>query len=166
MNKYLMMSATAFFATTVAASADDGKKSNSGSATVMFGSSCDYYDLHWQGAVYVAEHVYTACGSNYVFPELGIGGKTKGLGNNVNFSDPSFYIIYGENYAAGLDLSTPIKNGGTWELWVAFNQSSAILANEGTYQVGHDVKLGSHTSTISGVVEKLKERGIESNSSK
>jgi hypothetical protein len=162
MNKFLMMSAAAVLASSTAAIASEDSKGGF-NGTISFGSGCDYFDVNYFGQnIYTAEHVFSACnGTTGSVTDFGVVGKYK-KASTLNFGDDIFAILYGENVAALYQFSTPIKTGGTWDLWVAFSASSVILGNEGNYVVRNgDSARRSGPSTISNVVEMLRQRGVE-----
>jgi hypothetical protein len=159
MNRYLMMSAAALFASSTAAVADDSSKSHF-SGTVSLGT-CDYLALHYvQSGIVFAEHLYTHCGSGTNLIELGYEGKNaKGHGSSLAIGEMALAYNYHENYALMLDLSAPIKSGGTWALWVAFSQDSVFLAENGNYNVVDAPARKASGSTLAKVVEMLRQRG-------
>jgi hypothetical protein len=155
MNKYLMLQAALLFATAGVASADEAGKS--GSATIGLNSFCSSYVMHWDGPFYAVEVVRSPNCSSANFFDLGIAGKTKGIGQNLNLAVPP---PPGTSFEAlGLDIALPLKTGGAWTLYAATGPTIFVL-NSGTYTVrnGRQATSGSRMSVVRQAIEQLKAR--------
>ena len=117
--------------------------------------------MNWNGPLYaIQQHGVPTCGSSVTY-EIGIAGKTKGIGNNLNFGvpPPPAGILFGQS----IDLSLPLKTGGAWTLYGNTNGSTVFVLNAGTYTVqnGARAKSGSRTSLLSQAIEQLKQRNAQ-----
>ena len=145
MNKYLLMSAAALVGSTSTASAS--------SASINLGY-CSNFHLGWQGDLYLAKGVgFPSCGSSVVYA-IGLAGKTKGMGKNVNFG-----ITY-SNAPLGLDFALPLKTGKEWVAYASTNGSTMFILDSGTYTVANGARAnsGSRTSLATKIHEMLQER--------
>jgi hypothetical protein len=146
-NKYLMMSAAAALAISVAGEADAGEVS------VHFGtaSGVSYCDgeigpSSYISHVAVGEHIFSPCGSTYTNlttpgfdskGDKGIPGAGKGKkAGTISLSDTTFASHYHENYAIMYQMESPVAAGGKWDLWAAFSPTSAFLGNDGVLLAG------------------------------
>jgi hypothetical protein len=145
MNKYLLLSAAAAMATTVAGVAD------ASSISVHFANAsgvsyCDGMRASSGSQITVGSHILSTCSSP--LPNLivlgqnskgdkGIpaGGKAKKAGN-LPLSDFALATIYHENWADLYDLETPAVAGAKWDLWVAFGPTSTFIGNYGVLVAG------------------------------
>lgn len=146
MNKYLLISAAALLAS--AASAD--------AVTVTFSGYCGSIILTPQGKRFNAQ--YIGCSGQLTGTGFGVAEKIKGVGKFVDLSDNALgnnYGIYSEylNY----QLSLPLKNGGSWSLWVGVNGISSFEGNSGTYNVDGAGRGGRNiVAETRALLEKLK----------
>ena len=138
-----MLSATALLASAGSASAKY--------TVVCFGSSPAIGVTH-SGVVYNAQFLGT---SNIGF---GLAGDTKGIGKNVDFLSDNYFENY-RSIAMYVDVSLPLKNGGTWTLWLEQNGTSGFPVNAGTYTINCTAPQGAHSNILAGtraLIEKLR----------
>ena len=148
MNKYLLMSAAAALATSAAGTAQ-AKSYSVHFGTADGGSYCDGEIGTSTGNVYAGTHHFTACGSSYTnLATEGLSGKIgtvpgdkKSSSKAVLFSDDTYAYLYHENYSIDFELSSPIKAGKAWALWVNFFGSSSFVGNEGVLLAGQYAKV-------------------------
>lgn len=126
MNKYLMMTAAVLLAEALSAGAASGKHA----AIQLSGSWCSTFALNWNADIYVLN--VDECNGTSV-NEIGIAGRTMGMGKNVNFAFPDPQT----NIPLSLDLQLPVRTGNKWTLYV-YDQGSVSVLNSGTYQVGNN----------------------------
>ena len=146
MNKYLLISAAALLASAGTADA----------VTVTFSGYCGSIILTPQSNRYNAQFI--GCSGQLTGTGFGIAEKIKGFGKFVDLSDNALgnnYGIYSE-YLSYL-LSLPLKNGGSWSLWIGINGISSFEGNSGTYNVDGQRHGGrSIAAETRALVEKLK----------
>lgn len=149
MNKYLMMMAAVLLAE---APSTDASASGKHANIQLSGSWCSTFALNWNANTYVL-NVDELCIDNSV-NEIGIAGRTMGLGKNVNFAFPDPET----NIPLSLDLQLPVKTGNKWTLYV-YNQGSVSVLNSGTYQVGNNGArpAGGQRESLAGLVRKMLE---------
>ena len=134
MNKYLLMSAAA----TMALAANTAPvQAAAGSALINLGGNSNGFTLHWSKRLYAAEVSSSFCAG--IGPENPRKSK-EGIGIAEGILDRMGYT----NTAVVLELSTPLKNGGQWQIVYTTNGSSAAVLNSGSYTVG---KAGRGTGT-------------------
>jgi hypothetical protein len=145
MNKYLLMSAAAALATSAAGTAQASSYSVH-FGTADGGSYCDGEIGTATGNVYAGTHHFTACGTTFTnLVTEGLSGKIGTVPGKskkaVLFSDDTYAYNYHENYAIDFELSSPIKAGKDWALWVNFFGSSSFVGNEGVLLAGQYAKV-------------------------
>lgn len=135
MNKYLLLSAAAIFASTGARA--------SNFATICFNGD-PVVQLNYSGNNYNA--VFLLAGGGYAFD---IAGKTKGLGRHITLDDPYLaqnYGIYSQMYA--FDIAAPPKNGRRLTEWLQLDGTTAFEVNGGSYTVCNDAKAKSSPAKV------------------
>ena len=130
MNKYLLLSAAAVLAGTSGAIASSAR-----GGAIDLGNGCGLVLTEVQKGVYAVQ--YNGCGGSGVETGQGLSRKTA-QGKSVQLSDN--YFGNDRSTADSLDISLPLKNGGTWALWIEFSGTSSFIANSGTYTVGAAAK--------------------------
>jgi hypothetical protein len=118
------------------------------------GASCD--GLYFRQITGIAAKLYTGsylaskCGESDQFVD---GAKTSGA-----------YWLYQRNTSLGnsisyvWELSSPIRNGGTWDLDYCFSNVSCFLVNSGIYDRGPPSRGGNPGTTKSRVAEMMAQR--------
>ncbi|MGD0193144.1 MAG: hypothetical protein ABSD74_20605 [Rhizomicrobium sp.] len=163
MNKYFMLGAAALL-TTSAAGAADGASYSVHFATASGASYCNGVEGSEQSGIYVAQLVYSTCGSNYANIEsLGLVSKGKPPGDTReakgNSKGQVGLLDYSQVSQGGgvflEDLETPIRAGGSWALWVCFASDSCYLGSTGILAAGQYAKVPGKAakSTVAAAIE-------------
>lgn len=146
MNKYMMLTATALLSSTALADP------RSDSETINLGG-CSSFLMTWSKSVYIVRESGVSGSCSGLFTEIGIAGKTKGVGNNLNVALP----VVAAPRAASIDFSLPLKTGGKWAIWLSDTGSTTFIVESGTYTVKRkgDAKSGSHRPLLSEAIQKI-----------
>lgn len=149
MNKYLMMTAAALLGSASPALAGDQAKMH----TIHFmtangGSYCDGMSFQKTGR-HVASglHLNEDCAGRDV-QVIGTVDKTA-FHLSENYSNSTAFMF---------DIFKPIRNGGTWDLWVCLNDTSCFEGNSGVYKLGFPGKGVSRVPTTARVAEMIAQR--------
>ena len=127
MNKYLMMMSAA---AAVLAGTD-------GASGITLDNGCNLNLIQNGRGIYSVQ--YGNCGSAISYGQ-GLARKTR-QGKFVDLSDN---YSDGSGIAMSIDISLPLKNVGTWALWVGLSGTTSFVANSGTYTVGAAAKTGGN----------------------
>jgi hypothetical protein len=152
MNKYLMLTAAALVGTAIPALA----KQQEQVYTIQFlsgngGSYCDgmsFYKSPYSGVkIELGTHLQTGCSAANV-PAAGQQHK-KTVDLVSNWQGPTTYIF---------DISRPVKNGGTWTLWLCQEGTSCFEGNSGSYKLGYNGAASDRPKTTAKVAVILAAR--------
>ena len=146
MNKYLMLSTAMVLGAVTSAGAADKKY-----ATVCFNGSPGI-DLVYIDPFYHAHYLSTPGGG------FGIALKTKGEGKHVLMSDNDTSL--GDDATESFDLTLPLKNGGTWGLYIEYSGTTSFEADSGTYTLcdGKPSENGTIQTKLKNLIAELKNR--------
>jgi hypothetical protein len=146
------MSAAALLATTAVATADESKKSHSGSASISLSGFCDGAKLNWKGDLYVGQHTVVNCGTSAPSPiELAYSGKTKNKAGAV-----AFYVPEADSSSSfNIVLSTPIKSGGTFTIFDCLDLTSCFEIASGNYTVNNGARHNSGSPSIASKLAQM-----------
>ena len=150
MNKYLMLSAAALFGSALPAFAGDQARMHTIHFETANGASyCDGMSFQKTGRHIAAGlHLKDNCASNVQVVGT-VDKKAFQLSQNYN-SGHSIALMY--------DIFKPIRNGGTWDLWICFSGTSCFEGNSGVYKLGFPASGGSRMATTARVVGMIAER--------
>jgi hypothetical protein len=152
MNKYLMLTAAALVGTAIPALA----KQHEQIYTIQFGTSnggsyCDgmsFYKSPYSGAkIELGMHLQTGCGT----ANTEVAGKQNKKTVNLvdNWQGPTTFLY---------EISRPIKNGGTWALWICQEGTSCFEDNSGTYKLGYNAAMSNRPKTSAKIAEIIAAR--------
>jgi len=154
-NKYLMLSAAAILAGPAPAPAQEPVRSYSiHFLTGGGGSSCDgmiFRQITGIGAkLYTGAYLASKCGQSDEYLD---GGKMAGA-----------YWFYqrdtslGNSFAYVWEVSSPIRNGGSWARNICFSGVSCFADSSGTYDRGPPANGGNPGATAGRVAEMMAKR--------
>jgi len=153
MNKYLMMTAAAVLGSaSPALAADQSKTHTIHFLTASGGSYCDGMSFQKSRApnapaIATGLHLNEDC-----------AGKVGQMIGTVNKT--AFHLS--ENYSSSVaymyDIFKPIRNGGTWDLWICYSGTTCFEGGGGIYKLGFPASGGSHTPTTARVAEIIAQR--------
>jgi hypothetical protein len=129
-NKYLMMMSAA-----AAVLAGTG-----GASGQLLSNGCGLGTIQNEKGVYSVQ--YSNCLHSGIDFGQGLVRKTP-QGKFLDLSD-SYFVASG--IVMSFDLSFPLKNGGTWALWVGMNGTTSFISDSGTYTMGGTPKKGGGKS--------------------
>jgi hypothetical protein len=149
MNKYLMISAAAILGSVSPAFAGDQAKTH----TIHFYSSGG--QSYCDGMTFAKTGVHVAAGQHLNEDCNGRDGQVIGTVDTTAFH-------LSENYSNSIallyDIFKPIRNGGTWDVWVCFSGTSCFESGSGIYKKGFPASGGSRTPTTARVAGMIAER--------
>jgi hypothetical protein len=144
-----MITAAAFLGSAAPSMAADQAKMHSiHFLTSGGGSYCDGMSFQKTGAHHAAGlHLNEDC--------AGSANEVMGTVDKTRFS-------LSENYSNSIsltyDIFKPIKNGGTWDLWVCFSGVSCFEGGSGIYKKGFPAHRIDRTPTTARVAQMIAER--------
>jgi hypothetical protein len=148
MNRYLMMTVATLLGGTAQAFAGEPSRAQ----TIRFVSYCDgmsFYKSPDVGAIYFGTHILTECGESDMQVVGGANKKSVGLVEGFGNQTGASYLY---------EISRPIRNGGTWELWVCEGGASCFEGNSGTYDVGPPGQSGTRVATTAKLADIIAKR--------
>lgn len=142
MNKYWLLSTAMILASASAAQAAT-------KVTTLCDNGSPFIRISNTGEIYNAQYL-----DDQGEIGLGISGKSKGFGKHVlisessnNYNDPDM--------AYATDLSLPLRNGGSWNLWVEFSGTTAIDGDSGSYTICNGAAVKPGGASIMARTQKL-----------
>jgi hypothetical protein len=147
-NKYLMMSAAALLGSAPAFAGDQAK-----THTIHFYSSGG--QSYCDGMTFAKTGVHVAAGQHLNEDRNGTNVQIIGTVDKIAFH---LSENYSQSVAYTFDIFKPIRNGGTWDLWVCLDGTTCFEGNTGTYQKGFPANRASHVPTTVRVAAMIAER--------
>jgi hypothetical protein len=149
MNKYLMLSAAALLGTAFPLAAANDFTWH----TIHFYSQsgypyCDGMSFHRSGRhLAVGLHLNEDC-----------GGKNGEVAGTVDRKQSTLFESFSGNETLQYDIYKPIRNGGQWDLWACFSNTSCSEISAGTYKLGFPAEHRGQISTAAKVGEMIAAR--------
>src|SRR6185312_8633274 len=119
------------------------------SFTVYFNSYCDGLAFHRAGGHFV----------NGVHLNADCGGTNTPVTGTVDKSRYTLFETPQSSFNLAIGLPKPIRDGGSWYIWLSFSGSTWFVGNSGTYHLDSGARAGgSHISTRSRVADLIAAR--------
>lgn len=164
MNKYLMLSAAALFASSSSSFAAKGSGSvHLTACSDSGGCYCDVYTVNWSGRSYADQVDWTPCGISSHSYGMGIVSAKK-KNSTVAISD-NYKGDINAGFMVSWQFGIPFANGKIFDSYYTTDGVHVILYAEGAYYISKAPAHPSKISTIDALPKRMiKRRGFKNES--